>query len=105
MSCRRRGVRSSARAPSSPRCVRSSDLQVELERRRGAPELAERLVLELAHPFPGDAEIGTELLEGLRRLPVEAVAALEHVAHPRLELRERGLELVVTGGVLRDRVG
>ena len=59
------------------------------------------LVLELTHALAGATEFAAQLLERLRVLAVEAVAALEDVAHARLERVQGGFELagaVALGG-------
>src|SRR2546430_14503389 len=74
--------------------------EVELEAWSDHPQLAEGAGLELAHALAGDAEVGTDLLERLRGLAVEAEAAREHVAHPRREATQCFGEL---GGLERHR--
>src|SRR3954468_10748738 len=67
--------------------------QVEREPRSDRAQLAQGARLELADALAGDAEVGADLLERLRRLAVEAEAAVDDVAHAVVEAQERFSEL------------
>ena len=56
-------------------------LQVELQARRDSAQLAQRPCLELTDTLARDAEIGADLFERLRRLPIEAEATHDDVLH------------------------
>ena len=76
-----------------------SALQVQLQPRRDRAQLAQRARLELADALPRDAEPRPHLLERLRVLAVEAEAQREHVAHARVEARQRRRELASSGAL------
>src|SRR3954453_9747467 len=62
-----------------------SRLQVVPQAWSKHPQLAECLRLDLTDTLAGDAEIGAELLEGLRRIAVEAEAPDDDLLQPRFE--------------------
>ena len=71
-------------------------LGAQIEAKLGATtacELPERARLELADALARDAELVADFLEGLRDLPVEAEAQLEHVAMRSFREVEGLLEL------------
>ena len=57
-----------------------------------AAHLAQRAVLNLAHIFAGDADLGADLLERARLAAAEAEAGLEHPFLARIQPGERVLE-------------
>src|SRR4029079_3904185 len=68
-------------------------------------ELAQRARLDLAHPLPGDADLGADLLERGRLAVVQAEAGLEHVARALGQRLQGGLELLLALAADDQRVG
>src|SRR5262249_40820434 len=67
--------------------------EIQVQARRGLPQLAQRARLELADALAGDPELLPDLLERPRGLAVQAEPPLDDEAHPRLERAQRLLEL------------
>src|SRR3954452_11398078 len=68
-------------------------LEVELQPGRDGAQLAQRARLELADTLARDAEVVTDLFQGLRRAAVEAEAPQDDVLHPGVEAVNRAGEL------------
>src|SRR5215208_1239259 len=77
--------------------------QVQLEIRRDGAKLAQRTRLELADALTRDAEAGTNLLERLRRFPVEAEAQRDDAAHAWIQ-PEHCLRQLLAAQLLRRRL-
>src|SRR4051794_5211640 len=93
----------STKRGSTPR--RLLGAQVELERRGDHAQLAQGTRLELPDALARDAKVRADLFERLRRLPIEAEAAGDDVAHSRREPQERLGELGGAEMLGRHRVG
>jgi len=72
----------------------------------------QRIHLDLAHPLAGHAQLGRHLLQGRVLVPVQAKAALHHLAllvielgEPAFELRRQSLVLDLVGEVADVFVG